>query len=271
MIPIKIKYINTTLNLFHPDKLNELDAQQLFDVIELYILNTVPIEQRLDDRIHLMQSMLKKNLSKYVKTKWYKLLNKMIETGMIADFFKLQEFITADQTFNNWIIKFLWQTRPLLHGPRDRFSYMKFGEFIVADMLFMAYFENKDENILDQFIAVLFREANTKAIGNEDLRVEFNTNTIPLRVALIKPLNNIIKQSIVFNYAGVRHWLGEKYPHVFNPPEKKQNELSLSSNEQGGWMNIRRHLAGGILNLEKVDNVLLHDVLSDLNDKMSKE
>jgi len=269
MIEVKIQHQNGTMHLQHPELLNELEPEQLFAVVKYIVMRPDSIEERLDDRIYLMQTLLSQSLNKYVKTKWYKLLKSMVDEGVMQELFKLQDFILKEQTFNNWILKRLEFGNCVYYGPKDRFSYMQFGEFIVADMLFMQYFESKNEDILDKFISVLFRSANLAAIGEDDKREEFNTNSIPIRAAVLKGLSITNKQSVVFNYSGVRAWLCERYPYVFSTKENKE-EIVLGSNEQGGWMNIRRHLAGDVLNLDKVDHVLLHDVLNDLNEKMKE-
>jgi len=269
MIEVKIEHEGKTINLAHPELLNELEPDQLLAVVELVVLRTDSIEERFDDRIILMQILLKQSLNKYIKTKWYRILQDMTEQSAIVEMFGLQDFILKEQTFNNWIIKRLEFGESVYYGPKDRFSYMQFGEFIVADMLFMQYFESKNEEVLDKFIAVLYRSLNIKAIGDEDLREEFNTSSISIRAMVLKGLSPVAKQSILYNYSGVRAWLCERYPYVFSTKENKE-EIVLGSNEQGGWMNIRRHLAGDVLNLDKVDHVLLHDVLNDLNEKMKE-
>jgi hypothetical protein len=269
MINVKIEHKNKIIELTHPELLNELDEEQLKSVILLVILRDTPMDHRQEDRIRLTQILLSQELNPYFKNRWYQVTNDLINEGLYLDLLKLQDFIYKEQTFNNWIIKKLKVKKNILYGPRDRFSYMKFGEFIVADMLFMQYYQTKSEETLNRFIAALYRNRKKKVSGDEDPREEFNTNTISARAAEIKDIGIVLQQSIVFNYSGMRAWLCDKYKYVFDPP-KKEEEVIIN-NKPGGWMSIRRHLAGNVLNLEKVDQVLVHDVLSDLNEKMSEQ
>jgi hypothetical protein len=250
--------------------LNELDEHQFRAVVANCFMNETSLITRIDDRIRLMNVLLKKSINKYVKTQWFKVIENMVNEGLMEDLFKLQEFIYADQTFNNWIIDRISINKKTLFGPRDRFSYMKFGEFISADMLFMAYFESKNEDLLNKFIAVLYRNADIMKKG-VDCREDFDSSTLDERTKLVAKLDEVTKQAIVYNYSGVRKYLTDKYSFVFNSSEEKNSKNIQLGKKQNGWMDIRRHLAGDVLKLEKVDNVFLHDVLADLNEKISEE
>lgn len=269
MIPIAIKYGKRILNLEHPEKLNECDEYQLRSIIELIVLQETPLDERYDDKIMLMQIFLKKNINKYVKDRWFQIMESIINEGIIYNLFELQNFVFTENSFSSWIIKKITTDEGILHGPKDRFSYMQFGEFIVADMLFMQYVESKKEEVLNKFIAVLYRDKSLSAIGDDDMREKFTSGNLTNRSLVVAKLDHITKQSILYNYYGIRAWLSEKYRFVFNSGE--DNTSVKLGNIENGWMGIRRHLAGDILNLDKVDHVLLHDVLADLNDKMSKE
>lgn len=261
MLDIRIEYNQRTERLSHPENYNELIANQYRAVVQYFIIPEKPLSERIPDRILLMQELLDKRINKLVKGRWYRVINSMVDDGILDDLLKLQEFLFHEQTFNNWLIKEVAVGKQKYFGPRDRFSYMTFGEFISADMLFMQYFNSKDENTLNRFIAALYKE-------NE--KEEFSTDKLNEKAKVFEKLSAIDKHGIVFNYSALRHWLTEKYKFVFGRGDKKEsNEINLGSN-QNGWMSIRRNLAGDVLNLEKIDKVLLHDVLSDLNEKMSK-
>jgi len=138
-------------------------------------------------------------------------------------------------------------------------------------MLFMNYFESENEALLNKFIAVLYRKKKVKFDfkSNADIREEFNTDFLDSRSKIMSKISSITKQSILFNYAGVRYWLTKKYPFVFGGKKEDKQHIEFGNN-RAGWMNIRRQLAGNVFNLEKADNLLLSDVLSELNEQMSK-
>lgn len=260
MVSVTIEYNKKRFALTHPERFNELNPEQFRAVVEYFVLPETALEYRPDDQLKLLQELLGKKLNRNFKTNWYRVMDEMVTgDGIIWEILKLQEFLYKEQQFNAWILKELKVKGQELYGPRDRFSYMKFGQFISADMLFMGYYANKSEDLLNKFIAVLYLP---------QLNADFETESLDERAELLSALSDIDKQAIVFNYAGVRFWLTEKYPFVFKQEENK-NEIRLGKS-QHGWMSIRRQLAGDVLNLEKVDKVSLHDVLMDLNEKMSE-
>jgi len=272
MINIEIE-INKKKQLFnHPECFNELLPHQLEKVVELFILNKNPLSERIGDKFMLLNSFLKLSHKKKENKKIFKTIDNLVNNNIIDNLLELQDFLYKEQDFNNWIIKEINHNKNVFYGPKNYFSYMLFGEFIVADMLFMNYFQSEDKNILNKFIAVLYRESkeNFDVNSQADIRKPFNSDFWDYRTEQLSSLDNITKQSILFNYASVRYWLTKKYPNVFNS-ESKENKKSIEfGNNRSGWMNIRRNLAGDVFNLEKTDNLLLSDVLNDLNEKMSK-
>ena len=259
MIEIKIEYSKNTYTFWHPEKFNELNEEQYRAFIEHAYLPKTPLDERMSDRLILLQEFLGKKVNYAFKTRWYKVIDSLVNEGVIDELLKLQDFMQEEQIFNAWILKELKISRLKYYGPYDRFGYMTFAEFISADMLFMAWFDNKDKEVLYKFAATLYKEVKDD---------EFSSKVINQRAEIFKNLSDIDVSAIVFNYSSMRYWLTQKYPFVFKGSEETQ-ELHLGSS-QHSWMNIRRNLAGDVLNLDKVDKLLLHDVLADLNEKMSK-
>lgn len=259
MIEIKIEYSKRTFTFWHPEKFNELNEEQYRAFIEHAYLPRTPLDERMSDRLILMQEFLGKKMNYAFKTRWYKVIDSMVNEGVIDELLKLQDFMQEEQIFNNWILKELRIKKNSFYGPYDRFGYMTFAEFISADMLFMAWFDTKDDNVLVKFAATLYKDEKDQ---------EFSSKLIAKRTEAFTSLDEIDLSAIVFNYSSMRYWLTQKYPFVFKGSGDSQ-ELHLGSS-QHSWMNIRRNLAGDVLNLDKVDKLHLHDVLADLNEKMSK-
>lgn len=270
MIKIEIAYKDKKHVIWHPEKYNELTGKQLISISKLFLMPSVPLNERTADRISLLQELASINTGKYVKTKWFKIIDSMVEEGILEELLKLQGFLYEEQVFNNWVIKEIAIDGEVFAGPLSRFSYIKFGEFISADMLFMGYFDTKNEKVLDRFIAVLFRKKlQHKLVG--DVREDFESASLDNRSVIMSKLDPEVKQAITFNYAGVRHWLADKYKFVFSgSTDNHPGRIEFGSSNKSTWLNIRKHLAGDVFNLDRVDNLLMHDVLDDLNDKMSK-
>jgi len=93
MISLKIQSNKTTLHLSHPEALNELDEHQFRAVVSNCFMNEIPLSTRIDDRIRLMNVLLKKSINKYVKNKWYNVVDDMVNEGIIEDILNLQNFI----------------------------------------------------------------------------------------------------------------------------------------------------------------------------------
>jgi hypothetical protein len=262
MLDVKIEYRKRIYHYNHPEKYNELTRDQYLSVVRFFLVPEKPFHERITDRITLMQDLLNLHIETTFKGRWYKVVNSMVEDGIIDELLKLQSFLFVKQDFNSWILKKLELKNKSFYGPRDRFSNMTFGQFIYADMMFMAYFDSQDELVLNKFFAALYLEGEKE---------EFSTDRANERVESLSQLSLFEKKGIVFNYANVRQWISEKYKFVFpEKDDKTTNEIHFGKH-QGGWMSIRRNLAGDVLNLEKIDKVLLHDVLGDLNEKMSKQ
>ncbi len=272
MISVEIEIDGTKVLFKHPDSFNELLREQFEKAVELFVLNKNSLEERVDDKLILMESFLRRTEKKSEKKKVFKVIESIVEDGVLDELLKLQGFLYEDQDFNNWIINLVSIDKEFYYGPKNQFSYMLFGEFIVADMLFMNYFESENEDVLNKFIAVLYRNSvkNYNPKSNKDIRIQFDGEFLDHRSLVIAKLSSITKQAILFNYAGVRYWLTKKYPFVFGSGKKENKQNIEFGNNRAGWMNIRRNLAGNVFNLEKVDSLLLSDVLSELNEKMSK-
>jgi len=273
MINIEIEIDSKKQSFNHAESFNELLPHQLKTIVEIFILNKNSLNDRVPDKIMLLESLLRASEKKTEKKKTFKIIDNLVDDGVLDELLKLQGFLYKEQDFNRWIIKVLRHNKSFFYGRQDYFSYMLFGEFIVTDMFFMNYFESEDEKTLNKFIAVLFRnkKENFDIKSKGDVRETFNSEFLDYRTEQLSSLDNITKQSVLFNYASVRYWLTKKYPNVFGSSESKENKKSIEfGNNNSGWMNIRRNLAGDVFNLEKTDNLLLSDVLNDLNEKMSK-
>ncbi len=246
MHELKINIGNKDYNFQHPESYNELSEKQYLEVVKLYFLKKEDIASRDADRINLLFAMLGGFDAKRKQRKSiYNIINYIIknEPTLIDELLKLQGFISTDKTFNTWKIPFI-KIDKKHNGPDDKFNSMKFGVFIKADTLASAYFgAKKPERILNMLVEVLFNCDDASK------------------------LHDIPKFGILYNYLAIRNYLTEKYPAVF-PKEKKKSKNITLGKQNNSWMTIRRQLAGSVLELKNVDNLNLHEVLADLNQKI---
>ena len=67
-------------------------------------MNKNSLEERVDDKLILMESFLRRTEKKSEKKKVFKVIESIVEDGVLDELLKLQGFLYEDQDFNNWII-----------------------------------------------------------------------------------------------------------------------------------------------------------------------
>ncbi len=270
MQKIKIDIDKKSYNFTHPDNFSELSIVQYIEIVRLVLLSDIPLQDRYDDRIRLFVSLL--SGKKRLKHKIIKTLINNPEDDRFLQLLKLHDFVIKEIDFNNWLVKDIRIKRVRLYGPTDRFSDMKFGDFIACDMLLNGFFKsNKNEKILNDFVAYVMRPKRKGIKKNEtgDKRKELNSNTVLARSKIIDKLAVEIKYAVLFNFLAVRRWIEKKYPYVFPNSENANTQNNdFGATNKSGWMMVRRQLAASVLNLQKIDNTGIHDVLADFNEKL---
>lgn len=261
MIPVKIQYKKKVYELVHPETLNELTPKQYLEYSRLLLMPDESIETRWGDQISLMLTFLGIGTIKHIYSKWYSIFVAIMENKLIDELVGLQSDLFKEQVFNNWILKTIKHNKHTYYGHDDCFGYMTFGEFIYADMLFMSYFNNPSDELLNKFIASLYKWEQQE---------DFSSKNVEVREKELNSLPGHIKHAVLFNYSTIRQWLQDEYPKVFGESEENKQEIILG-NHSAGWLDIRRNLAGDLLNLDKIDKVSLHDALADLNEKIGKK
>jgi len=275
MHKIRIDIDRKTFEFQHPESFNELTQKQFTEVVRLVLMPKQPLSERLDDVIRLMYAFLGGfSDSKIIRKAAYRVTGEIIRTGSHDDLFLLQKFLYTEQEFNNWLVRKVMIGGVEYCGPDNRFSTLRFGEFIFADMLVTAYFGSKDpEMFLNKLAAVLMREKRKGLKENfaGDRRIDFDSDYLQDREELFaKEMDIETKTGILYNYLGIRNWLTKKYIFVFSTPESSSRTNIVLGRKENDWLSTRRHLAGSVLNLEKTDRLYIHDVLAQLNDEMSK-
>lgn len=150
----------------------------------------------------------------------------------------------------------------ILHGFHDNFKYTKFGEFIFADTYYQAY-RGGDIEMLDKFIAILYRPKNDKDTG--DQRIEFREDEVSTREALVNTFSLKLKKAIALNYALMRKNLEKKFPFVF--PET--NEPCSGS---GSWIDVYDSVVGDdMIHSKEYADLYLTSVMRKINKAIKEE
>ena len=258
MHKLTVNINNKNYEFTHPSCFAELTTQQFIKVTELVFLPEESIFLRQEDRIKLLYELLSGN--KKIK---YKIIASLIDSEDVITLLDLHIFTVTHTKFNTWNVKELTYKRNKISGPSDRFSDMTFGEFIILDTLANAYSsDNEKKAILDDFFSFIMRNSI------KGTRQPFDDNR---EFKFIDKVDYITKIAVFYNFLAIREWISEKYTNVFPQKVKKDTtHIDFNSKKTSGWMDIRRQIAESVFNLKKVDNLLLHEVLSDFNYKLSK-
>ena len=169
---------------------------------------------------------------------------------------ELTKWLYSNQCSDKFIIKKLKYNRLKLCGPENGFRNMTAGEFLFADTYYFTYLRDNNAEILDKFIATIFRKKAgifTKVIYRilkrrkfADNRIEFDENLINARAKLIENIVFKIKQAILFNYGAVRKDMTKKFKYLFPiPPDPEKNKKTKTKIVIPNWEIWMWQLASG--------------------------
>lgn len=152
-----------------------------------------------------------------------------------------------------------------LYGPDSNFENLRMHEFNQAEMAYYELVTDKDEDCLNQLIAVLYREPrkdydhNRNADG--DHRIPYLYGDISWYKKKIAKWPQNVKHAILLWYDGCRQQLVEHYPLVY--PEKSS---SSSGNMGEGLFGMIHSVAGDKYGtFDEVENSFVHKILMALN------
>jgi hypothetical protein len=144
--------------------------------------------------------------------KMYFLLN-VAQQIQLADGFK---YLLDNQLFT-WVIPNI-RVHHLkkYRGPEERLSTSTIEEFKTAEFLYHAYLQSRNENLLDQLIACLYRPVSKRNNGKDERKV-FSEVDVIRNAGKMHKLNKHLRAAILFNYEGCRSFIVSRYPTVFIP------------------------------------------------------
>ena len=281
MLKIKIKYhflkfIPKTFKRNFPEKWNDLTKQmttpypdlldKLFFAGHKYS-NEEIIKATKDERLKLVYAFLG------IK---YKILYKL-DILIIAELLKRTEFtVTSEKKLQNIIIKSFKYKRTNFFAPFANFNNVTFGEFIIADTIFLQYIKTKNIKLLYKLTACLYRPMNTQNPADSstfsgDIREKFNAKIITTRANYLSSLKHNFLYAILFNYKTIRNSLSYQYTYVFGTHVKDPVAETKFANNSNSWKNVLKNLSPNILAIEKYANTNMHTVLEYLDDKILSE
>jgi hypothetical protein len=154
-------------------------------------------------------------------------------------------------------------------GPADAMMNCTFGEFTMANSLLDSFSKTKEQEYLDEMVAVMYRPRKwfwfirKSFTDNQDPRKRLVNRTLKKRCRDISQVDYEIKYSVFLFFSGVLNSLPLLYPYVY----QQQGE---SRGEDNGWASLIISLADGKTDdksLETVMNSNLYNVFIGLNKK----
>lgn len=261
MNTLKIEISNNIKTFFIPNSFNELKPEMFKYVLQFILSKKNDI---LKPVFFLALLGYFDTTSKNKKRKLYKLTDTLVYNNMMISFSDIFNIFDKKHDFTKWIIEIVNIKNQLFLGPSDFFNDMTFAEFIAADMFSSAYFSNKSDVLLNKLIAVLYLPQNKKN------RADFNSETLNERAEVLANLSDSTKSAIFFNYIGIRNWITKEYPLIFSSSDTSTMTNIQLGRKENTWLEVRRHLAGNVLDLDKIDNLNLHEVLAQLEYVINK-
>lgn len=150
-----------------------------------------------------------------------------------------------------------------LFGPDEDFRSVTWKEFIVADSIFCAYWQNKDPELLKNLSLTLFRKkgaaerfdpASDQFCG--DVRIPFKGHVTEQNRRKVDRWPSRLHLAVLLNYIAIRRTIEEQYPRVFS---------SSSPGDDGGlkgWEPVTISVSGEKFgDLEKTERTPFRKVL----------
>lgn len=222
-------------------------------------------DQTIDERLLLIYPFLGLRTKLLFQLDTYQ-LNALLE--------RTSFLVYGDKLLNNILIESFKFKQMKYHGPADKLTNLKFGEFIQADTYFMSYSDTEDESFIYLLIACLYRPAKAVIALNSpdydgDVREKFNQYLIKKRAKQFKRMPVKLRNTILFNYRTMRKWLTERYQYVFGDFTNESDSTAKGKND--GWKGIIKNMSSTVLEIEKYADQSMHNVLDDLDDKILED
>ncbi|PSR53926.1 hypothetical protein AHMF7605_10550 [Adhaeribacter arboris] len=254
---VELKYNKKRIEKQVPASWNELSGKQLVRVIAALLT----IRDKHTLQLTLIQILLQ------VKSSFLNLCT--VEQKIYLA--QLTQFITKGGLLTKQLLPVIslgkWR-RQKYYGPASSFRNLLFLEFIFSDTYFIAWSKKQNEELLNKFIACLYRERTwfhfiKKRFSsyNGDNRRAFNSHLVEVRAHKLAQLPLEVKQSIVLWYRGCREELEKDYPRVFSGDNQQAAERT-------GWDGVLRNMAGSVHQLEATGQASARNVFALMEDRL---
>jgi hypothetical protein len=246
---MKALYYNRTLNkIVIPEKWNELSKQQLLKIVALFNSAITEPELACDKALYILSG---RSLYSFLR----------IPVDIRMTMHEHVMWVFEEQSLTEQLIP----KYDGLYGPDSEFNNLQLAEFHHAEMACYRYIHEKDEDALNELIAILYREPkkkkkyNRKRNAEGDLRIPFSFAEIEWHKRKVKhwPVN--VKQAIMIGYDACRQMIVRDYHAAFNSDEINTKDYF------DGMFGIIRNLSGDKYgSFKDVEQLLVHNAFMEV-------
>jgi len=180
------------------------------------------------------------------------------------------DFLIKDVSLTKNLIPVISKRFFRFYGPSDKMLHCTFGEFTRAHNRLDQYIKTKDENVLNEIIAILYRPKKSfwfirkYLTNNKDPRRKLHDISVKKRTVKFSTIDPNIKYGIFLFFTGVLNSLPIQFPNVFRKKEDQGEDNKF------GWVPLVISLADGKTDDESLERVLnsnLYNVFFGLEQK----
>jgi len=180
------------------------------------------------------------------------------------------DFLLKDVTLTRNLIPVIRPGFIKYYGPSDKMLHCSFGEFTKAHNKLDQYIKTRDEKVLSEIIAILYRPKKAfwfirkRLTNNRDPRRKLHDLSLKKRTAIFANLDPSIKYGVFLFFTGVLNSLPGQFPNVFRKREDNSEENKY------GWVPLVISLADGKTDDQSLERVLssnLYNVFFGLEQK----
>jgi len=180
------------------------------------------------------------------------------------------DFLLQDVRLTRNLIPVIRRRFTRYYGPSDKMLHCTFGEFTRAHNKLDQYIKTRDEKVLNEIVAILYRPKKAfwfirkRFTNNRDPRQKLHDLTLKKRIVLFASLDPGIKYGIFLFFTGVLNNLPLQFPNLFRKKDDHGGENKY------GWVPLVISLADGKTDDESLERVLnsnLYNVFFGLEQK----
>jgi hypothetical protein len=195
---------NKIKTLILPGSWEELSTKQYINIAQLVHSNIDDIDVASDK---LLKILLGKNLITFL----------LIPAAVRMRCYEHIQWVFEEQNCTKQLIP----KYKSFYGPESEFDNLIFAEFHHAEMAYYNWRIDKDDDALDELVAILYREGKKEPYDKKrnpegDIRIKFSYGDIAFHKKQVRKWKPKVKLAIVLWYDACREELRKLYPTAFN-------------------------------------------------------